>query len=64
MKHRFLLPLFVLLATGCTTHDLEPEFPVDVTSNQSDSVIDNQILSERYLSAEEAGNIASAFMGC
>lgn len=62
MKHRFLIPLFVLLATGCTTHDIEPEFPVDVTSNQSQNVVDNQIISERYLSAEEAGDIASAFM--
>lgn len=62
MKHRFLIPLFVLLATGCTTHDIESEFPVDVTSNQSQNVIDNQIISEKYLSAEEAGDIASAFM--
>lgn len=62
MRHRFLIPLFVLLATGCTTHDIEPEFPVDVTSNQSQNVVDNQIISEKYLSAEEAGDIASAFM--
>lgn len=62
MKHSYLLPLFALFAMACTTHDMEPEFPVDVISNQSQNVSDNQIISERYLSAEEAGDIASAFM--